>query len=157
MEPAKGFEPMKLTRRITSAFLLTTQVNRHMVENKGFEPFWFPLCKRGKHPKHFHSPYGGSNGSRTHLYTVTVYYTNRYTMKPNNLYVFILYYSTPAIFLCGHSVHTGRFYSCFDFTGSSLRAKLSNYCFGSYSDIQLVCIDIKIIILIKCHKIKHTL
>ena len=25
---------------------------------------------------------GGSNGSRTHLYTVTVYYTNRYTMKP---------------------------------------------------------------------------
>ena len=86
---------------------------------------------------------GGSNGSRTHLYTVTVYYTNRYTMKPNNLYVFILYYPTPAIFLCWHSVHTGRLYSCFDSAGSSLRPRLSNCCFGSYSDIQLVCIDIK--------------
>jgi hypothetical protein len=43
-------------------------------------------------------------------------------------------------------MHTGRFYSCFDFTGPSLRPKLSNRCFGSYSDIQLVCIDIKIVL-----------
>ena len=69
---------------ITGQLLYLVELCRHLVENKGFEPFWFPLCKRGKHPKHFHSPYGGSNGSRTHLYTVTVYYTNRYTMKPNN-------------------------------------------------------------------------
>ena len=41
-------------------------------------------------------------------------------------------------------MHTGRLYSCFDFTGSSLRPKLSNRCFGSYSDIQLVCVDINI-------------
>lgn len=38
MEPAKGFEPMKLTRRITSAFLLTTQENRQMVNSEGLEP-----------------------------------------------------------------------------------------------------------------------
>ena len=86
---------------------------------------------------------GGSNGSRTHLYTVTVYYTNRYTMKPI-IYVFVLYYSTPEIFLRGHSMHTGRLYSYFDFAGSSLRPKLSNCFFGSYSDSQLVCVDIKI-------------
>ena len=32
---------------------------------------------------------GGSSGSRTRLYTVTVYHTNRYTMNPTNLYTFI--------------------------------------------------------------------
>jgi hypothetical protein len=42
-------------------------------------------------------------------------------------------------------MHTGRFYSCSDFTGPSLRPQLSNHCFGSYSDIQLVCLDIKIV------------
>lgn len=45
-------------------------------------------------------------------------------------------------------MHTGRFYSCFDFTGPLLRPKLSNRCFGSYSGIQLVCIDIKIEVII---------
>ena len=69
---------------------------------------------------------------------------SRFNYETNNFYVFVLYYPTPEIFLCGHSVHTGRLYSCFDSTGSSLRPKLSNCCFGSYSDIQLVCIDIKI-------------
>ena len=84
MEPAKGFEPMKLTRRVTSAFLLTTQVNRHMVDRIGIEPMTSCLQSR-RSPSWTNSPYGGFNGSRTHLYTVTVYYTNRYTMKPKIL------------------------------------------------------------------------
>ena len=113
-----------------------------MVDHIGIEPMTSCLQSR-RSPSWTNSPYGGSNGSRTHFYTVTVYYTNRYTMEPI-IYVFVLYYSTPEIFLCGHSMHTGRLYSCFDFTGSSLRPKLSNCCFGSYSDIQLVCVDIKI-------------
>ena len=113
-----------------------------MVDCIGIEPMTSCLQSR-RSPSWTNSPYGGFNGSRTHLYTVTVYYTNRYTMKPK-FYVFILFYSTPAIFLRGHSMHTGRLYSCFDFTGSSLRPKLSNRCFDSYSDIQLVCVDINI-------------
>ena len=33
-----------------------------LVENEGFEPSWYPRCKRGKHPKHFHSPHASVTG-----------------------------------------------------------------------------------------------
>lgn len=95
----------------------------------------------------YHSLNGGANESWTRLACVTGRHNKPiYHSTSKNLYVLVRYYSTPAIFLCGHSMHTGRFYSCFDFTGPSLRPKLSNCCFGSYSDIQLVCIDIKMVL-----------
>ncbi len=45
-----------------------------MVDRLGIEPSCIPLCKRGKHPKHFHGPSyktcGSRGGSRTHNLTV---------------------------------------------------------------------------------------
>ena len=37
-----------------------------LVDRIGIEPICNPLCKRGKHPKHFHGPhkFGGNGGSR---------------------------------------------------------------------------------------------
>ena len=104
---------------------------------------WPPACRAGVLPAeltaHMAVPMGAEptsiQGQRIILTDI---------LWNQKFYVFILFYSTPAIFLRGHSMHTGRLYSCFDFTGSSLRPKLSNRCFGSYSDIQLVCVDINI-------------
>ena len=68
---------------ITGQLLYLVELCRHMVDRIGIEPMTSCLQSR-RSPSWTNSPYGGFNGSRTHLYTVTVYYTNRYTMKPNN-------------------------------------------------------------------------
>ena len=52
-----GLPPIALGRLFLhrTIFCVAAQ-SASLVENMGFEPICFPLCKRGNHPKQFHSP-----------------------------------------------------------------------------------------------------